>query len=47
MVKRNVPAEIKVRHTMADGEVLDSIKGFVVPYTPETRLYYELIAKYS
>lgn len=43
----DLPPDFKVRHIMADGTVLDSIEGMVIPYAPETKLFYELIAKYS
>jgi hypothetical protein len=42
-----LPPDFKIRHIMADGTVLDSLEGIVIPYAPETKLFYELIAKYS
>lgn len=38
--------EVKVVHIMADGKVLDSIEGVVIPLTPETLPAYKLLAEY-
>jgi hypothetical protein len=43
----DLPTDFKIIHVMADGTVLDSIKGIVIPYTQETRGIYEMIAKYA
>jgi hypothetical protein len=38
--------EFKINHVLSDGTRVDSIKGRVIPYTPETHMIYELVAKY-
>jgi len=35
---------IKITHIMSDGTVRDSVKGMIVPRTPETEMFYQLIA---
>lgn len=34
----------KIIHEMADGTILDSIEGIVIPLTPETYMAYKTIA---
>ena len=35
--------DVKVTHVMADGTVLDSIKGRVIPVTDATKPYYDML----
>ena len=35
--------DVKVTHVMADGTVLDSIKGHVIPVTDATKPYYDTL----
>lgn len=44
---KDLPPDFKIIHVLADGTKVDSIKGMVIPYLPETHLIYELVAKYS
>lgn len=37
---------VKVRHILADGTMLDSIEGHVVPATGETEITYKFLAEY-
>jgi hypothetical protein len=43
----DLPPGFKITHIMADGRELDSLDGVVIPYTPDTLLIYELLAKYA
>ena len=38
---------IKIIHTMADGTVRDSIKGYEMPYNDTTAIAYELLTKWT
>lgn len=44
---KDLPAGFKIIHVMADGTERDSIKGCIVPLTPETKLFYELIIEHN
>lgn len=44
---KDLPPDFKIIHVLPDGTEVDSIKGMGIPYTPETKMIYELIAKYS
>lgn len=37
---------VKVRHILADGTVLDSIEGHLVPFEGETKSTYLFLAEY-
>jgi hypothetical protein len=42
---KDLPPDFKIIHILADGTEVDSVKGMVIPYTPETHQLYELVAK--
>jgi hypothetical protein len=44
---KDLPPDFKIIHVLPDGREVDSIKGMIIPYMPETKNIYELIAKYS
>lgn len=40
------PTKIKITHTMANGTILDSIEGYEIPYTQDTKIIYNMIAEW-
>jgi len=43
----DLPEDFKIIHVLPDGTEVDSVKGYKIPYTPETHNLYVLLAKYS
>ena len=39
---RNEKPKFNITHTFADGTTVDSVKGLVIPRTPETEAVYRL-----
>ncbi len=39
--------ELKIRHVLADGRVVDSIEGIVVPNTGATAAAYRILAEFA
>jgi hypothetical protein len=44
---QDLPPNFKITHILPDGTKVDSIKGMVIPFLPETKTIYELIVKYE
>jgi hypothetical protein len=42
-----LPPGFKIIHVLPDGTEVESIKGMCIPYLSETKLIYELAAKYA
>lgn len=46
-ITKKSESQIKVIHVMADGRILDSIAGYVVPVNDRTITAYRLLANYA
>lgn len=44
MSKKNEPVKPHITHVMADGKVLDSIEGYVIPCSGHTAVVYRILA---
>jgi len=40
-------SKVKIIHTLADGTVVDSIEGYIMPYNDNTKIAYQLLSKWA
>jgi hypothetical protein len=45
--KEKPERNIKITHHLANGEIRDSMKGYMVPVNEKTEIFYNLLASYN